>query len=62
MTDLQLKTDEHDQEDKAETEDTDGQADQPSEHTPPPRRIVKLLTSCYGTAALDSLQREGEQA
>lgn len=30
-TDLQLKADEHDQEDKTETEDTDGQADQPPE-------------------------------
>lgn len=31
LTDLQLKADEHDQEDKAKTEDTDGQADQPPE-------------------------------
>lgn len=61
LTNLQLKADEHNQEDKAEAEDTDGQADQPPEHTPSPRRIVKLLTSRYGTAALDSLSREREQ-
>lgn len=56
--DLQLKTDEHDEEDKAEAEDTYGQADQPSEHTPAPCRIVKLLTSRYGAAALHSLCTE----
>lgn len=59
-TDLQLKADEHNQEDKTETEDADGQADQPPEQTPPPRRIVELLTSRYRTAALDSLQTEAE--
>lgn len=58
VTDLQLKADEHDQEDKAETQDADGQADQPPEHAPPPWRIVELLSSCDGTAALDSLQME----
>lgn len=54
-TDLQLKTDEHDQEDKADAQDTHGQADQPPEQAPPPRRIVELFTAGNGTAALHSL-------
>lgn len=53
--DLQLKTDEHDQEDKADAQDTHGQADQPPEQAPPPRRIVELFTAGNGTAALHSL-------
>lgn len=56
-TDLQLEADEHDQEDKADTQHAHGQADQPPEQAPPPRRIVELFTACYGAAALHSLSR-----
>lgn len=61
VTDLQLEADEHDQEDKADAEDANGQTDQPPEQTPPPRRVVVFLTSRYGTAALHPLQRVKRQ-
>lgn len=58
MTDLELEADEHDQEDKADTQDTHGQADQPPEQAPPPRRVVELLPASDGAAALHSLSRQ----
>lgn len=58
MTDLELEADEHDQEDKADTQDTHGQADQPPEQAPPPGRVVELLPASDGTAALHSLSRQ----
>lgn len=57
-SDLQFQAEEHGEEDKAETEEADGQADQPSKQSSLPGRVVELLTACYGTAALHSLQRE----
>lgn len=53
---LQFQAEEHSEEDKAETEEADGQADQPSEQSSLPGRVVELLTARYGTAALHSLQ------
>lgn len=55
---LQFQAEEHSEEDKTETEEADGQADQPSEQSSLPGRIVELLTARYGTAALHSLQRQ----
>lgn len=55
---LQFQAEEHSEEDKAETEEADGQADQPSEQSSLPGRVVELLTARYGTAALHSLQRQ----
>lgn len=55
--DLQLQAKEHGEEDKAEAEEADGQADQPSEQSSLPGRVVELLTARDGTAALHSLQR-----
>lgn len=53
---LQFQAQEHSEEDKAETEEADGQADQPSEQCSLPGRIVELFTARYGTAALHPLQ------
>lgn len=58
---LQFQAEEHSEKDKTETEEADGQADQPSEHSPFPGRVVELLTACYGTAALYTLQRQQRQ-
>lgn len=55
---LQFQAEEHRQEDETETEEADGQADQPSEQSSLPGRVVELLAACYGTAALHSLQRQ----
>lgn len=58
MADLELEADEHHQEDKADAQDTHGQADQPPEQAPPPRRVVELFAAGYGTAALHPLSRQ----
>ena len=55
---LQFQAEEHSEEDKAETEQADGQADQPSEQSSLPGRVVELLTARYGTAALHTLQSQ----
>lgn len=57
-SDLQFQAEEHSEEDKTETEEADGQADQPSEQSSLPGWVVELLTACHGTAALHSLQRQ----
>ncbi len=55
---LQFQAEEHSEEDKTKAEEADGQADQPSEQSSLPGRVVELLTARYGTAALHSLQRQ----
>lgn len=57
-SDLQFQAEEHGEEDKTETEEADGQADQPPEHSSLPGWVVELLTACNRTAALHSLQRQ----
>lgn len=54
-TNLKLKADEHGQEDKAKADNTDRKANQPSEHPPPPRWVIKLLTARHWTAPLHTL-------
>lgn len=56
-SDLQFQAEEHGEEDETETEEADGQADQPPEQGSLPGRVVELLTACNGTAALHTLQR-----
>lgn len=55
---LQFQTEQHDEEDKTEAEEADGEADQPSEHSPLPWRIVELFTACYGAATFYTLRVE----
>lgn len=55
---LQFEAEQHSEENKTETEEADGQADQPSEHSSLPGWVIELLTARYWTASLDSLQRE----
>lgn len=52
---LKFQADKHGQADEAETEDADGKADQPAEHSPLPGWVEKLLTACHWTATLNSL-------
>lgn len=59
---LHLQTDEHGQEDKAETEETDGEADHPPENRPLPGWVVKLLTVCYGATPLYTLKNRNTQS
>lgn len=58
VSNLQFQAEEHSKEDKAETEEADGQADQPSEQSSLPGWVVELLTASYRTATLHSLQRQ----
>lgn len=60
-SDLQFQAEEHSEEDKTEAEEADGQADQPSEQGSLPGWVVELLTACYGTAALHTLQRQQQK-
>lgn len=55
---LQFQAEQHGEEDETEAEEADGQADQPSEQSSLPGRVVELLTARYGTAALYSLHGE----
>ena len=52
---LKLEADKHGQEHKAQTEETDGEADQPPEHISLPGRVIELLTPSHGTIALHAL-------
>lgn len=56
---LQLQAEQHSEEDKKETKEANGQADQPSEQSPLPGRVVELLTARNRTAALHALWRGG---
>lgn len=59
VSNLQFQTEQHGQEDKTETQQADGQADQPSEHCPLPRWVVEFLTARDRTAPLHSLDSSG---
>lgn len=56
---LQFQAEQHRKKDKTEAEETDGQADQPSEQRSFPGWIIELFIACNGTAALHSLHRGG---
>lgn len=58
---LQLQAEQHSEEDKTETQEADGQADQPSEQGSLPGWVIELLAARYGTAALYALQRAEEK-